>query len=104
MLDIKGCTGPVEAWETLCNIHKTKSLSNILFLRRKFFTIKIEEGNAHESAMEFCYKRLGHLHVNGVKGLQSMVVGMDLGKGASQILICEECIEDKQARASFPSD
>ena len=60
--------------------------------------------STHESAMELWHKRLGHLHVNGVKGLQSMVVGMDLGKGASQILACEECVEGKQARASFPSD
>ena len=60
--------------------------------------------SAHGSAMELWHKRLGHLHVNGVKGLQSMVVGMDLGKGASQMLACEGCVEGKQARASFPSD
>ena len=45
--------------------------------------------SAHKNAMELWHRRLGHLHVNGVKGLQSMVVGMDLGKGATQILICE---------------
>ena len=28
---IKSCKGPVEAWKALCNIHETKSLSNILF-------------------------------------------------------------------------
>jgi hypothetical protein len=41
---IKSCRGPAEAWRVLCNIHETRSLSNILFLRRKFFTSKIEEG------------------------------------------------------------
>ena len=60
--------------------------------------------SAHESPMELWHKRLGHLHVNGIKGLQSMVVGMDLGKCASQILACEGCVEGKQVRASFPSD
>ena len=59
--------------------------------------------SAHESAMEVWHKILGHLHVNGVKRLQSMVVGMDLGTGASQVLACERCVEGKQARASFPS-
>ena len=44
MLYIKGCTGLAEVWETLCNIHETKSLSNIFFLRRKFFTMKMKEG------------------------------------------------------------
>jgi hypothetical protein len=38
---IKSCKGPAEAWKTVCNIHETKSLSNILFIRRKFFTCKM---------------------------------------------------------------
>ena len=50
------------------------------------------------------HKRLGHHHVNGIKGLQSMVVDVNLGKGASQIFPCEGSVEGKQARASFPSD
>ena len=33
-----------------------------------------------------------------------MVVGIDLSKGASQILACEGCVEGKQAKASFLSD
>ena len=28
-----------------CNKHETKSLSNILFIRPKFFTIKMDEGD-----------------------------------------------------------
>lgn len=36
--------GPSGAKKTLCNIHETKSLSNILFVCRKFFTCKMEEG------------------------------------------------------------
>ena len=39
---IKGCKGPAEA-RTLCNIYETKNLSNILFIRHKFFTIKMDE-------------------------------------------------------------
>ena len=45
MAHIKHCKGPAEAWKTLCNIHETKSLSNILILRRKFFTIKMQEAD-----------------------------------------------------------
>ena len=40
---IRHCKGPAQAWATLCNIHETKSLSNILFLWRKFFTSKMQE-------------------------------------------------------------
>lgn len=42
---IKKCKVPAEAWKTLCNIHETKSLSNILLIRRRFFTIKMQEGD-----------------------------------------------------------
>ena len=40
---IRHCKGPAQAWTTLCNIHETKSLSNILFLWHKFFTSKMQE-------------------------------------------------------------
>lgn len=42
---IKSCKRPVDAWKTLCNIHKTKKLSNIFFVCRKFFTYNIQEGD-----------------------------------------------------------
>ena len=45
MTHIKHCKGPTEAWKTFCNIHRTKSLSSFLFLRRKFFTIKMQEAD-----------------------------------------------------------
>lgn len=41
---IKSCNGLVEAWKTLCIIHEPKTLSNILFVRHKFFTYKMDEG------------------------------------------------------------
>ena len=41
---IKGCKGSTEAWKTLCNIYDIKSLSNIFFIRYKFFTIKLDKG------------------------------------------------------------
>ena len=31
MAYVNHCKGPTEAWKALCNIHETKSLSNILF-------------------------------------------------------------------------
>ena len=38
---VKSCKGAAEAWKTLHGIHETKGLANILFLRCKFFTIKM---------------------------------------------------------------
>ena len=42
---IKSYKGPAEVWKALCNVHETKSLSNSLFVRRKFFTIKMQKGD-----------------------------------------------------------
>ena len=39
---VKSCKGAVKAWKTLCSIHETKGLANVLFLRCKFFTMKIK--------------------------------------------------------------
>ena len=40
---ICSCKTPAKAWDKLCNIHESKSLANILFSRRKFFTINMEQ-------------------------------------------------------------
>lgn len=67
MAHIKNCKGPAEAWKTLCNFHETKSLSNILFLRRKFFTIKMQEGDGMLD------------HINKVKSLADQLIVEDVG-------------------------
>lgn len=43
LVHIKSCKGLAEAWKTICNIYETKNLSNIIFIRRKFFTCKIQK-------------------------------------------------------------
>ncbi len=63
---IKSCKGPAEAWRVLCNIHETRSLANILFLRRKFFTSKMEEGAdllEHIYNIKALTNQLARLHV-----------------------------------------
>jgi hypothetical protein len=63
---VKSCKGPAEAWKILCNIHETKSLSNILFVRRKFFTCKMEEG---DDLLD---------HVNKVKALADQLAYLEV--------------------------
>jgi transposase InsO family protein len=63
---IKRCKGPAEAWKALCNIHETKSLSNILFVRRKFFTIKMQEGDDLMA------------HINHVKELADQLMSFEV--------------------------
>jgi hypothetical protein len=63
---IRSCKTPREAWAKLCNIHEAKSLANILFLRRKFFTIKMEEEDDMLA------------HINKVKALADQLNGADV--------------------------
>ncbi len=63
---IRSCKTPAEAWAKLCNIHEAKSLANILFLRRKFFTIKMEEEDDMLA------------HINKVKALADQLNGADV--------------------------
>ena len=65
---------------------------------------------AHTSAngplMELWHRRMGHLNAKGVKALQGMANGMDLGKAPSNVVpfACEGCIEGKLARQPFLID
>ncbi len=41
---IQYCENVKSAWEALCGVHEAKTIRNKLFLRRRFFTIKMQEG------------------------------------------------------------
>ncbi len=41
---IQYCKNVKSVWDTLCGVHKAKTIENKLFFRRRFFTIKMQEG------------------------------------------------------------
>jgi hypothetical protein len=41
---IQYCENVKSAWETFCGVHEAKTIENKLFFRRRFFTIKMQEG------------------------------------------------------------
>jgi hypothetical protein len=63
---VKSCKGAAEAWKTLCGIHETKGLANVLFLRCKFFTMKMQELNELLQ------------HINKVKILADQLEALDM--------------------------
>jgi hypothetical protein len=65
-MHVKSCKGPAEGWKTFCNIHETKSFSNILFVCRKFFTCQMDEG---DDLLD---------HVNMVKALADQFVCLEV--------------------------
>ncbi len=68
---IQYCENVKSTWETFYGVHKTKIIENKLFLRRRFFTIKMQE---RENLL---------VHINMVKAL------------ADQLHSIEEKIEDE---------
>jgi hypothetical protein len=44
LAQIQYCENVKSAWETLCGVHEAKTIINKLFIRRRFFTIKKQEG------------------------------------------------------------
>jgi hypothetical protein len=42
---IQYCDNVKSAWEAFCDVHEAKTIGNKLFLRRRFFTIKMQEGD-----------------------------------------------------------
>lgn len=66
LVHIKNCKGHVKKWKTLCNIHKTKSLSNILFVHPKLFTCNIQKD---DDLLD---------HVNKVKALTNQLICLEV--------------------------
>ncbi len=42
---IQYCDNVRSVWEALCGVHEAKTIGNKLLLRRRFFTIKMQEGD-----------------------------------------------------------
>ncbi len=42
---IQYCDNVKSAWKALCGVHEAKAIGNKLFLRRRFFTIKMQKGD-----------------------------------------------------------
>ncbi len=64
---IQYCENVKSAWETLCGVHEAKTIANKLFLRRRFFTIKMQEGEdllAHINMVKVLVDQLRSIEVN----------------------------------------
>jgi hypothetical protein len=64
---VQYCENVKSAWETLCGVHEAKTIRNKLFLRRSFFTIKMQEGEdllAHINMVKALADQLRSIEVN----------------------------------------
>jgi hypothetical protein len=78
---IQYCDNVRNAWEALCGVHEAKTIGNKLFLRRRFFTIKMQEGDdmlVHINTVKALADQLRSIEVNITDEDIYMVVLMSL--------------------------
>jgi hypothetical protein len=63
---IQYCKNVKSVWETLCGVHEAKTIENKLFFQRRFFTIKMQEG---EDLL---------VHINMVKALVNQLCSVEV--------------------------
>jgi hypothetical protein len=64
---IQYCDNVKSAWEALCGVHEAKTINNKLFHRRRFFTIKMQEGDdmlVHINMVKALANQLRSIEVN----------------------------------------
>jgi hypothetical protein len=64
---IQYCENVKSAWETLCGVHEAKTIRNKLFLQRRFFIVKMQEGEdllAHINMVKALVDQLHSIEVN----------------------------------------
>jgi hypothetical protein len=78
---IQYCDNVRSAWEALCGVHEAKTIGNKLFFRRRFFTIKMQEGDdmlVHINTMKALADQLCSIQVNITDEDAYMVLLMSL--------------------------
>ena len=53
LVHIKGAHSAREAWLKICNVYEAKGLAAKIFLRRKFFNVKLREGDTMQSHINY---------------------------------------------------
>ncbi len=92
------------AWETLCGVHETKIIGNKLFLQRRFFTIKMQEGDdmlVHINTMKALADQLRSIEVNITDENVYMVLLMSLLPSFDNLVTSLESMSTKDIDLQF---
>ena len=53
LVHVKGAKTSHEAWEKICGVYEAKGLAAKIFLRRKFFNVKLKEGDTIQAHINY---------------------------------------------------
>ena len=101
---VKSCKGTAEAWKTLRGIHETKGLANILFLKRKFFTIKMQESDdllQHINKVKTLADQLEALDVTVMEGDIVMTLLESLPSSFENLIVAMETKDIKELTLTY---
>ncbi len=101
---IQYCENVKSAWETLCGVHEAKTIENKLFLRRRFFTIKMQEGEdllAHINMVKALANQLRSIEVNIEDEDVYMVLLMNLPPSFDNLVTSLESMSTKDVDLQF---
>jgi hypothetical protein len=101
---IQYCDNVKSAWEVLCDLHEAKTIGNKLFLRRRFFTIKMQEGNdmlVHINTVKTLADQLCSIEVNITNEDVYMVLLMNLPPSFDNLVTSLESTSTKGVDLQF---
>ncbi len=101
---IQYCDNVRSAWEALCGVHEAKTIGNKLFLRRRFFTIKMQEGDdmlPHINMVKALVDQLRSIEVNITNEDVYMVLLMSLPPSFDNSVTSLESMSTKDVDLQF---
>jgi hypothetical protein len=101
---IQYCDNVRSAWDALCGVHEAKTIGNKLFLRRRFFTIKMQEGDdmlVHMNTVKAFADQLRSIEVNITDEDVYMVFHMSLPPSFDNLVTSLESMSTKDVDLQF---
>ncbi len=101
---IQYCDNVRSAWEAFCGVHEAKTIGNKLFLRRRFFTIKMQEGDdmlVHINTVKALADQLRSIEVNIMDEDVYMVLLMSLPPSFDNLVTSLELMSTKDVDLQF---
>jgi hypothetical protein len=101
---IQYCDNVKSVWEALCGVHEAMTIGNKLFLRRIFFTIKMQEGDdmlVHINTVKALADQLRSIEVNITDEDVYMVLLMSLPPSFDNLVTSLESMSTKDVDLQF---
>jgi hypothetical protein len=101
---IQYCDNVKSVWEALCDVHEAKTIGNKLFFQRRFFTIKMQEGDdmlVHINTVKALADQLRSIEVNIADEDVYMVLLMSFPPSFDNLVTSLESMSTKDVDLQF---